>query len=618
MPKSTEYMIKSLVEEKNQSWPLSPLDQIVPPLYIRFTLCIPTEADTAKAQETHVKSLRGGLRRTFSQIPFLGGVVVVGVGDGGSGLRLDSDDDDEKEKKEKEGKRERSSSSQGSGSGRFQIASGPGILFRHVDLTDDDGNRLSYNKLKTAHFPLSAFDGDLLAPLGPVPAMEKYSSGAGAPVMAAQANFIPGGLLLTVCLHHFAVDAAAVGTVLRTWAKNTRVSHGDEDGDVDERVDEDNDLESSRKEILDDRSSIPPESLDRTPLFGSTDEAAEVLNPLEKIKEFPQYQLFSAAFPSSVSKQDPKQAEEAEEPSSPPPPPTIPPIKSAILYFSASNLSALKALVNQDISSTPQKPSQSSPASSSSFISTNDVLSALLWKSITKARRLTPFNPPSPQNHPPNSPHPPSSPPLPPLPQPQLSCSKLLFSINCRNLLVPPLPQSYLGNVIIYGCASEPIARLLSLPPLSSLTSIALVVRAAITKINNKHIHGLISLINSLPEPADLQPAINCFLGPDLAMTSWRDMGIGGLEWGIGGGDARDAKKPPLGKVDRLRPLSSPFDGIILVLPTMIEDEEDDGKKGGLEVYVGLEAEAMRRLLRDGEEEGGSLLRRFAKVRDVT
>ena len=70
-------------------------------------------------------------------------------------------------------------------------------------------------------------------------------------------------------------------------------------------------------------------------------------------------------------------------------------------------------------------------------------------------------------------------------------------------------------------------------------------------------------------------------------------MGISGLDWGQG-----------IGKVERLRVLASAFDGIILVLPAL----ED----GGLEIFIGLEAEAMGRLVKDED------LLKFAEVRDVS
>lgn len=79
----------------------------------------------------------------------------------------------------------------------------------------------------------------------------------------------------------------------------------------------------------------------------------------------------------------------------------------------------------------------------------------------------------------------------------------------------------------------------------------------------------------------------------DVKETSWRDMGISGLDWG-----------QETGKVERLRILATAVDWFILVLPAL--------KDGGLEVFVGLEAGAMGRLIADED------LRRFAEMRYVT
>ena len=483
MGKTTNYLVKSLDSQlKEKTWTLSPLDHIITPLYIRFTLCIPAKAPTAENQGLLFQSLKLGLQQTLTQIPFLGGV-----------LRENND-----------------------GSCKLHIASGPGILFRQVDLTDDSS--FSYQELRDAHFPSNAFNGEMLAPVGPVPERSR------APVMAAQANFVPNGLFLTVCFHHFAVDAAAVGSVLRAWAEHARSSH---------------DSGSELKPV----KPFPPELLDRTPLFGSRG-----LGSIEDIKYYPQYKLLSATIPPSQEKSS-GQAELSA-------PSTIPPIKSAILCFSASKLSALKAFLS------PSAPSDTS------YISTNDAFSALLWSSITKARGLG--------SHEGKDSNPPQS--------------RLLFSINCRKLFDPSVPLAYLGNAIIYGAADQPIS-VLENP--SELSTAASAIRKAVTKINHDHVQGLISLINSLTTPADLQPNMNCFLGPDLAMTSWRDMGISGLDWGEG-----------VGKVERLRVLATAFDGIILVLPAL----ED----GGLEIFIGLEAEAMERLVKDED------LLKFVEVRDVS
>lgn len=476
-----------------KTWALSPLDQVAPHRYIRVILCAPLNASTDENRAKISKSLQIGLQRTLTQIPFLCGV-----------LRENND-----------------------GSGRFHIAAGPGVLFRSVDMTDDED--FSYQKLKAAHFPPSELKADLLAPVGLIP-----DENAG--VMAVQATFVSCGLLLTVCFHHFTVDVTAVETVLRAWAENTRLS---QEG-----------ISGSKS------TNLFPELLDRTPLSGSggPNPKESGLDPKEKIKDFPQYKLLSSAPPSLDENSTHAQ----------PTPPSSPPLKSTVLYFSAAKLSALKSLANPPTTSSP-----------TSYISTNDAMTALLWHSIIKARR-----PVYPQQ------------------------SRFLFAINCRKLFDPILPSPYLGGAIVYGFADRSI---ISPPPSeqshsessshshlhSELSKSALAIRNAITQITNKQVLELISLINSLSRMTDLVPSFDCVSGPDVFMTSWRDLRISDLNFG----------RSSIGKVERLRVLTTAVDGRMLVLPAM---EEDDG---GLEVFIGLKAPVMDRLTSDEE------LLRFAEVR---
>ena len=161
---------------------LSLLDQIMPRFYIRLVLCFPVQAASENDRNSIYTTLEKGLQRTVTRVPFLGGF-------------LEEDQD---------------------GSHNLHITSGPGVLLRSNDLTEDSDR--SFNVLKAAHFSPSHLDGDILAPTGAM------SLEATKPVMATQVNFLKGGLLLMVCIHHSVMDVAGLGSVLRTWAKNTKLS----------------------------------------------------------------------------------------------------------------------------------------------------------------------------------------------------------------------------------------------------------------------------------------------------------------------------------------------------------------------------------------------------------
>lgn len=278
--------------------------------------------------------------------------------------------------------------------------------------------------------------------------------------------------------------------------------------------------------------TLTPNSLDRSPLMGTSTEKS--VDPETRIKNHPQYKLEPNP-PMSAPSKDTSAA-----------PFTLPPMTTAIFHFPAPKLAQLKSFA------TP----------SSSSISTHDALCALLWCSITRARNLCP----------PTFAEPPSS-------------SMLGFAVDGRRRLNPPLPPSYLGNVNIYASAHLPLATLTDPVQLPATAS---AIRTAITALDDARIRDILALAASLPLITDLKPGFNTFLGADLAITSWRDMGIAPLDWGEG-----------IGKVESVRIPGAGFDGLCIVLPAM--GGQDDA--GGWEVLVGLEEGAMGRLVGDGEIE---------------
>ncbi|RBR18061.1 hypothetical protein FVER53590_04306 [Fusarium verticillioides] len=101
---------------------------------------------------------------------------------------------------------------------KVQILDSPnGFMFPCKDLTD---TLPSYAELRERNFPLAEFT---TAQVGPIDIMPQ---GPDQPVFAARANFVEGGLLLTVGVHHSACDASALDAILSTWSHNTAVASG--------------------------------------------------------------------------------------------------------------------------------------------------------------------------------------------------------------------------------------------------------------------------------------------------------------------------------------------------------------------------------------------------------
>lgn len=183
--------------------------------------------------------------------------------------------------------------------------------------------KIDYSDLKRRHFPMEAVDPDVMYSLPGFMDAEK-------PVFVAQANFIRGGLVLGISLHHSFGDGASLKMILQTWAAYCR------------------------------GESAAPTLTDFTPR-----ERLTFLETGVSLDEFPEY----ATIPEDVASYQPEVAK-GESAESPPMPPQV---DSHVFYLSAQKLKELKDLASAKLKG-------------SDWISTSDALSALLWRSITVAR----------------------------------------------------------------------------------------------------------------------------------------------------------------------------------------------------------------------------------------
>lgn len=140
--------------------------------------------------------------------------------------------------------------------------------------------------------------------------------------MAAQANFIEGGLLLTVGVHHSVCDTLALHLIVNTWSRNTAAASG------------------SSKSF----TTYDARSNDRGLLMEGM--------PGANLADFPEY---TPRYSANIStKQIPAMDLE------------MPPFAARIFRFSLESLASLKA--------------------AAAAFSTNDALSAFIWQRMTLAR----------------------------------------------------------------------------------------------------------------------------------------------------------------------------------------------------------------------------------------
>ncbi|KAK8024561.1 hypothetical protein PG993_012627 [Apiospora rasikravindrae] len=203
----------------------------------------------------------------------------------------------------------------------FPLSPGADKAQIYKDLAED---LPSYDDLKRDNFPLNQLPNDKLSPVG-------VMAEPLAPVMAAQANFIQGGLLLTAALHHSAGDATALETILGAWAQNTATAAAS----------------GSAFTFYDAPSN------DRSCLMQGT--------PPESMADFPEFIL-------SPNEKPPAPAVDGEAP--PPAAFQLPPMMVRILFFSTAKLAGLKQ--------------------EAAAYSTHDALCAFLWCQMTAARNPAP------------------------------------------------------------------------------------------------------------------------------------------------------------------------------------------------------------------------------------
>lgn len=428
---------------------LSPVDQIMPDAYICFLMLFPLS--TSSENWRVYSKLKAGLSLTLSEFPFIGGYLALDEGAAGGRLQI-------------------------------KVDKGHGMRFIYRDFTTPDSQaefEYSYDELKRNHFPCSAFDPEKMAPVHfavtePEPA-----------VMATQANFIHGGLILSIYIHHRAADALTLGTVLKAWAKHTTVTDMANGNGPGAAID-----------------NLTPRPMGRTPMSNGLVGA--------QVKDFPEFKVvddpravYSAqievAAAATLVVASPSRLELPSEP-----------LKMCMFHIPATRLAQLK------VAASPSSPSEG-------WISTNDAVCALLWRHLSRVRaRLASISQPEPH-----------------FLQTPLN---LVVAVEARRRMVPALPKDYLGNAAFYCPVTSDLTTVTS--PATPFATIAKLVRQAVTRFDSAKMRGVIGLIDSLPKPSDLQIRIYSDPMCGLIISSWADMGLYECDWGVGLGKTESVRAP--------------------------------------------------------------------------
>ena len=368
----------------------------------------------------------------------------------------------------------------------------------------------TYQDLKEKNFPVSFFDEDKLCRLSsPFPNFDERL-----PVSIVQVNFIKGGMLLSWCLLHMFGDGKTYNVWMKVWAEECRRASGLK---IREPYHMPKAMWKDRKKIM------KPSGRNAG-----------------RLEDHPEYIIA----PFKPTGAPPKMRSKSH--------------RGQVFYFSPEALQELKA---------ETLPEKAALSRDQEWISTNDALSALLWRTVMAVQH-----------------------PLDRLEGDPVSYFDL--AIDGRLRTNPPVHPHTLGCWLEYIDVSMPIRQLITT---ASLADIAILIRKAIERANRDgaYTDDLVAMIDKLEDVDRLvitslldMPGTNCML------TSWKDFALYNIDWGYKlGGNIQAVRAHSVGVIN----------GLQVVLPELPD--------GGLEVLVGVEESCLERLMNE------PLWNRFAVAR---
>ncbi|KAI9741125.1 MAG: hypothetical protein M1834_002838 [Cirrosporium novae-zelandiae] len=378
------------------------------------------------------------------------------------------------------------------------------------DLTAPGAFPMTYQQLKEKHFPLSAFDGDVMC-RRPV----WTATGDEMPITEVQANFIQGGLILNWCILHMIGDGITFQKMLEVWGEECRKAQGIEIASPVE---------------------LPAKIFDRERIMEGSGRNEG------KLENHPEYTLLPFTPPGA------------------PPKMLSPSHRGEIFYFSPKALAELKKDASPKHATTPP--------TDVTWISTNDALSALLWRTIIAAQ----------------------------FPLDKLEGDpKSVFNIaiDGRSRVNPPMHPDTMGCFLEFVAVSMGIRTMLTK---ASLADIAIEIRRAISKADREWTDDIVTLIGSISDVNRL--VATAFLdvpGHHCVQTSWINFSLYSIDWGhMFGGFIEAVRSPSVGIIN----------GLQIVLPALPQSAG-----GGLEILTGVEESSVSHLDHD------TLWTKYAKAR---
>ncbi|KAL0943843.1 transferase family protein [Colletotrichum truncatum] len=385
-------------------------------------------------------------------------------------------------------------------------------IFSWQDLSE----KLDYESLKKDHFPLSIFNDNAVI----VPNTLKRPLPTPAPVFWSRLTLVRGGAFLYVGLHHAVSDMIGFGSLVKIWSAHCR------DG-------------------ASTAAGFDRTWLDRSPLCN--------IAPSTPVGPVP------AVIPDGLFYEDVSVSALVSPGEGPPQP--VPEFTAAIFYFAPEGLERLKRAAVDHL---PILGESGVP-----WVSTSDVLTALLWSAIVWAEQD--FSPTIDRNVP----------------------SHMAFPVNIRSLWTPALPPDYVGAACGRASAAAPTGDLLLLSAPEAkheggegsndlgpskarlMAKVSVAVRAAIANMSEEKMRTAIAFTAAQPDLSRITQR------PTRApmITSWADNPIHDLDWG-----------KTVGRCEAVRFATFPVRVRPIILPRV---SARDG--GGVEVFLSVDQAEMKR-----------------------
>ncbi|KAF4980834.1 hypothetical protein FZEAL_3250 [Fusarium zealandicum] len=373
------------------------------------------------------------------------------------------------------------------------------------DLRDQDFP--SFSELQRRGFPTSALDPDVVCQRGLGGEWPRAGDRLNTTMM--QLNFINGGLLVNMLFLHAYVDCTTAYKFTEILAEEVRKAQG---------------------LAIANPVQIPWQ--DRAKLMESSG-----LNP-GKSEDHAEYM----ELPFTPEGAPPKLASPIHH--------------GHVFYFSPEKIQALKVAAS---------PCNAKLFSSSeaypTYISTNDALTALIWRCTMSAQHKNSEGEAKPSGP-----------------------SMLGVALDARRRAGQSIHKHTLGNILGFAPAIMDIDSILEEDDVS-LADLALCVRGAVNKSQDIYLDNLTALVERLDNVSRLVPTMFLDMpGNHALLSSWREFPFYDLQWGPAlGGQIKAVRPPAVGITHSMH----------LVLP----DRSEAGP--GIEVFVGTENSAMGGLLCD-------------------